>query len=128
MARILLADDDKATRELVRRALELDGHQIHAVEDGSEAWSAFEAAPATFDLIITDVEMPGTDGVTLAKNALAKSPTIKVLMMSGFTDALERGRWLGPARLGVLAKPFTLEQIRRAIGSVLGGETSSAAP
>ena len=121
MARILLADDDKSTRELVRRALELDGHQIVVAEDGSEAWSAFEAAPATFDLIITDVEMPGTDGVTLAKNALAKSPTIKVLMMSGFTDALERGRWLGPARLGVLAKPFTLEQIRRAIGAVLAG-------
>ena len=121
MARILLADDDNATRELVRRALELDGHQIVLAEDGSEAWSAFEAAPSTFDLIITDVEMPGTDGVTLAKNALAKSPTVKVLMMSGFTDALERGRWLGPARLGVLAKPFTLEQIRRAIAAVLKG-------
>lgn len=119
MARILLADDDKATRDLVRRALELDGHEVIAVEDGSEAWTAFEAAPATFHLIITDVEMPGTDGVTLAKNALAASPTIKVLMMSGFTEALERGRWLGPARFGVLAKPFTLEQIRRSIKTVL---------
>ena len=119
MARILLADDDKSTRELVRRALEMDGHQIQVAEDGSEAWTAFEAAPTAFDLIITDVEMPGTDGVTLAKNALAASATVKVLMMSGFTDALERGRWLGPARFGVLAKPFTLEQIRRSVKAVL---------
>lgn len=120
MARILLADDDKATRELVRRALEMDGHNVHTAEDGSEAWSAFEAASAApFDLVITDVEMPGTDGVTLAKNALAASSTVKVLMMSGFTEALERGRWLGPARFGVLAKPFTLEQIRRSIKAVL---------
>ncbi len=119
MARILLADDDKSTRDLVRRALELDGHQIEVAEDGSEALAAFEAATVAFDLIITDVEMPGTDGVTLAKNALAASQTVRVLMMSGFNEALERGRWLGPARFGVIAKPFTLDQIRRAVTTVL---------
>ena len=120
MARILLADDDVAARDLVRRALELDGHSVHLSSDGAEAIAAFEAATASpFDLIITDVEMPGTDGIALAKHALAASSKIKVLMISGFTDALERGRWLGPARLGVLAKPFTLEQIRRSIKTVL---------
>ena len=119
MARILLADDDSATRELVRRALEHDGHTLSVAEDGSEALAAFNAAPTAFDLIITDVEMPGTDGVTLAKTALAASSTVRVLMMSGFNEALERGRWLGPARFGVIAKPFTLEQIRRAVTTVL---------
>ena len=119
MASILLADDDVATRDLVRRALQMDGHQVRVAEDGAEAWTAFEAAPAAFDLVITDVEMPAMDGVTLAKNVLGASPTVKVLMMSGFTDALERGRWLGPARFGVLAKPFTLDQIRRSIKAVL---------
>ncbi|MEQ1577078.1 MAG: response regulator [Hyphomicrobium sp.] len=119
MARILLADDDKPTRDLVRRALETDGHQVLLAEDGQEAWSAFAAAPLSFDLIVTDIEMPGTDGVTLAKNALAASPSVKVLMMSGFNEALERGRNLAPARVEVLAKPFTLDQIRRAIKSVI---------
>jgi hypothetical protein len=42
-------------------------------------------------------------------------------MISGFNEALDRGRWLGPARLGVLPKPFTLEQIRRSIKTVLEG-------
>jgi two-component system, cell cycle response regulator CpdR len=120
MAHILLADDDVASRELVRRALEIDGHKVHVVGDGGEGIAALDAATAPpFDLIVTDVEMPGTDGIALAKHALAASGTIKVLMISGFNEALDRGRWLGPARLGVLAKPFTLEQIRRSIKTVL---------
>jgi len=121
MARILLADDDKSTRDLVRRALEMDGHQVHLAEDGTDAWSAFQAAPTAFDLVISDVEMPGTDGVTVAKNVLAASPAVKVLLMSGFTDALDRARGLGPGRFDVLPKPFTLEQIRRSIKTVLEG-------
>lgn len=121
MARILLADDDKSTRDLVRRALELDGHHVHVAEDGSEAWAAFESAPSGFDLLVTDVEMPGTDGVTLAKKALAASAAVKVLMMSGFNEALDKGRSLAPGRVVVLAKPFTLEQIRRSIKGTLEG-------
>ena len=119
MARILLADDDQATRDLVRRALELDGHQVHVAEDGSEAWSAFGAAPSSFDLMVTDVEMPGLDGITLATKVLAASSDVKVLMMSGFNEALDRGRSLNATRVDVLAKPFTLDQIRRAIKAVV---------
>ena len=49
------------------------------------------------------------------------------MMMSGFTDALERGRWLGPARFGVLAKPFTLEQVTAAVEKMLTGRSLSGA-
>jgi CheY-like chemotaxis protein len=120
MAHILLADDDAATRDLVKRALEMDGHSVVLAADGSEAESAFNARGDGFDLVITDVEMPGLDGVALAKLALAASGRVKVLLMSGYTESLERGRWLAPARLGVIAKPFTLDQIRRSIATVLG--------
>jgi two-component system, cell cycle response regulator CpdR len=62
MAHILLADDDAAARDLVKRALELDGHSVQMAGDGAEAIAAFDASVARpFDLIITDVEMPGTD-------------------------------------------------------------------
>lgn len=121
MARILLADDDRATRDLVRRALEMDGHHVKVAEDGSDAWVAFAAATPKFDLIVSDVEMPGTDGITLAKNILADSPAVKVLLMSGFTEALDRARELGHVRLAVLAKPFTLDQIRKSIKVALAG-------
>lgn len=119
MAQILLADDDAASVDLVRRALESDGHCVHVTQDGSDALEIFKAGAGSFDLIVTDVEMPGLDGVSFAKEALALSPRIKVLMMSGFAEQLERGRWLEPARLGILPKPFTLEQFRAAIRTAL---------
>jgi two-component system, cell cycle response regulator CpdR len=90
-------------------------------EDGSDAWVAFAAASPNFDLIVSDVEMPGTDGITLAKNILADSPAVKVLLMSGFNEALDRARELGQSRLAVLAKPFTLDQIRKSIKGSLEG-------
>jgi DNA-binding response OmpR family regulator len=119
MAKILLADDDSAARDLVRRALEAEGHRVHVTEDGNEARDAFDAAPASFDLLVTDIEMPGSDGVALARHAIGASGSIKVLLMSGFTDALERGRSLAPGRIAVLTKPFTLEQIRARVRAVL---------
>lgn len=120
MARILLADDDAATRDLVKRALESDGHAVSATGDGADALDTFKVSPAGYDIVVTDIEMPGLDGVNLAKAVLAASPAIKVVLMSGFGESLERGRWIEPARLGVIAKPFTLEQIRAAVRTVLG--------
>ncbi len=117
MATILLADDDDATRDLVRRALE--GHAVTLATDGADAWAKFSAAPGSFDLIVTDIEMPGLDGVTLAERALAASPRLKVLLMSGFSHSLDKGRTLAPGRLDVIPKPFTLETLRRAVSAAI---------
>lgn len=119
MARILLADDDRATRDLVKRAIEMDGHLVDVAEDGAVARSVLDIDPSQFDLLVTDIEMPGLDGLALAKHALAASPRIKVLMMSGYAEPLERGRALGGGRLDVIVKPFSLEQVRRSIAALL---------
>ena len=60
MARILLADDAAATRDLVRRALEADGHNVHVTQDGSEALECVEGSQK-FDVLLSDVEMPLLD-------------------------------------------------------------------
>lgn len=117
MATILLADDEEATRDLVRRAL--DGHAVTLATDGADAWAKFSQAPGSFDLIVTDIEMPGLDGVTLAERALAASPRLKVLLMSGFTHSLDKSRSLAPGRVLVLPKPFTLDELRRTIAAAL---------
>jgi CheY-like chemotaxis protein len=62
MARILLADDDAATRDLVKRALAIDGHAVTSTQDGTEALDAITATPSGFDLLISDVQMPSLDG------------------------------------------------------------------
>ena len=72
MARILLAEDDAATRDMVQRALAMDGHEVIVTQDGAEALEKLQAAPGRIDLLISDVQMPGLDGVALVEKALGR--------------------------------------------------------
>ena len=119
MARILLAEDDAATRDLVQRALGLDGHTVSVTQDGSEALEKLQAAPAGFDVLVTDVQMPSLDGIALVEKALGLNPKLRVLLMSGFADELDRASHLKARISQVIIKPFTLEQIRSAVKSAL---------
>ena len=119
MARILLAEDDAATRDLVQRALGLEGHEMIVTQDGLEALEKLQAAPARIDLLITDVQMPGLDGVALAEKALGINPKLRIVLMSGFADELDRADHLKPRISRVITKPFTLEQIRSAAKAAL---------
>jgi CheY-like chemotaxis protein len=119
MARILLAEDDGATRDLVQRALGTDGHQVIVTQDGLEALEKLQAGAAAIDLLITDVQMPGLDGVALAEKALGLNSKLRIMLMSGFADELGRADRLRPRIAHVITKPFTLEQIRSSVRSVL---------
>jgi two-component system cell cycle response regulator CpdR len=118
MARILLADDDKPTRDLVKRALEGDGHTVEIAQDGTEALDALSGGAAV-DVLVTDVNMPGLDGISLAKRAEALVPGLRVLMMSGFAEELERAKAAAAGRISVLSKPFTLDHVRSAVRDLL---------
>jgi len=118
MASILLADDDAATRDLVRRALESEGHVVCAVPDGAEAMERLEDS-GTLDLLVTDIEMPGVDGIALATAALGGQAGLKVVLMSGYAAGMDRASALTGARVATIMKPFTLEQIRALVRSVL---------
>ncbi|HXF53276.1 MAG TPA: response regulator [Hyphomicrobiaceae bacterium] len=120
MARILLAEDDKATREVIARALEADGHSVTQSLDGQEALDRLTAAPAGIDLLVSDVEMPGLDGVTLVERALAAQPRLKVLLISGFSGGLERAERLKGAGVRSVSKPFTLDALRSEVRALLG--------
>jgi len=119
MATILLADDDAAVRDLVRRALTADGHSVHVTQDGLEALDYVNANAATIDLLVTDVDMPQLDGISLAEKAVAARPALAVVLMSGFSDQLERAARLRARRLLSIGKPFTLEQIKQVVRTVL---------
>jgi len=117
MARILLADDDKGTRDVVRRALELDGHKVVTADDGSEAQALVQAGG--FDLLVTDVQMPGLDGISLAKRLNVSRPGLRVLLMSGYPEHLERGITEIGGRIEVLTKPCSIDEIRRRLEALL---------
>ena len=120
MARILLADDDAATRDLVQRGLATDGHTVTPTQDGAEALDKLQETPGAFDLLISDVQMPGLDGIALAEACIAANAKLRVVLMSGFADELGRADHLKGKISQVLTKPFTLEQIRGAVKAALG--------
>ena len=119
MARILLADDEAASRDLVRRALEADGHTVQVAENGTEANEQLGAATHHFDLLVTDVNMPGMDGLELASKARASYPAMRIVLMSGLVEQLERASTLKTHLFYTIAKPFTLEQMRVLVRKVL---------
>lgn len=119
MATILLADDDASVRELVRRALTQEGHTVHVTEDGAEALQHLTQHAAGIDVLVSDVNMPQIDGITLAQEAIALRPSIAVVLMSGFTEQLDRAQSLKAAKLAVLSKPFTLDQIKTKVRGIL---------
>lgn len=119
MARILLADDDGAVRDLVKRALIAEGHSVHVTQDGQEALDYITEHAASIDILVTDVDMPGLDGVSLAEKSLQLKSRLIIVLMSGFSEQLDRAKALKAQRLAVISKPFTLEQIKQTVRSVL---------
>jgi two-component system cell cycle sensor histidine kinase/response regulator CckA len=119
MARILLADDDAGTRDLVSRALTADGHEVAIATDGLDALEQLKRAPAACDLLISDIEMPGLDGVGLLKAARAIAPGLRARLISGFEGSQIRADEVGGAAVRCIAKPFTLEKIRAEVRAAL---------
>jgi two-component system, cell cycle response regulator CpdR len=120
MARILLADDEEASRVLVCRALESDGHAVQVAESGTEADDVLAANAQKFDLLITDINMPGMTGLVLAKTIRARQLQLPIILMSGLVEQLESVDVQKLAPVFTIPKPFTLEQMRQIVRTVTG--------
>jgi two-component system cell cycle response regulator CpdR len=119
MARILLAEDDDAIRELVARALGEDGHELTAAPNGAAALDALSGKNGEFDLLLTDVRMPVMDGIQLALAAGRDHPDLTIMLMTGYADQRERAHELDALVHDVINKPFTVEQIKGAVREAL---------
>ena len=117
MAQILLADDDPSVREFVKRALVHQGHSVTSADDGNQALDCLGSRP--FDLMITDVVMPGLDGIELSERASAKCPEMKTLVITGYADQQQRAAVSAGGIDSILIKPFTLQQICSAANAAL---------
>ena len=110
MARLLIAEDDTAVREFVRRALTHGGHDVAAAHDGLDALDQLNSGDP-FDLLITDIVMPGLDGIALALKVAKDYPQTAILMMTGFAAERQRAHNLDELIHEVVPKPFSLKQI-----------------
>lgn len=110
MARVLIAEDDTAVREFVRRDLIHGGHEVATAHDGLDALDRL-INEDEFDLLITDIVMPGMDGIALALKVSKDYPRTAILMMTGFAAERQRAHNLEELIHEVVPKPFSLKQI-----------------
>lgn len=110
MARVLIAEDDGSVREFVRRALVHGGHEVVTANDGHDALDML-GHDENYDLLITDIVMPGMDGIALALKVAKDHPRTAILMMTGYAAERPRAHNLEELIHEVIAKPFSLKQI-----------------
>jgi DNA-binding response OmpR family regulator len=112
-------DDEPAIRRFVARALAREGIEVVEAEDGRVAIAAVEADPARLAILVCDLTLPGVGGDTVIRRARALRPDLPVLVMTGWdpVSVEEALDGVGPVRL--LAKPFTLADVRAAVDAAL---------
>ena len=111
MSRVLIVDDEESMRLLVARAIAMDGHEITTASDGAEALEILDGADGRFDLMLTDIVMPGMDGIELAKRAAERNAALKIMFITGFAAVALHPASGAPKQAKVLSKPFHLREI-----------------
>ena len=109
MPRILLAEDDESLRGFLSRALERAGYDVKSCADGDEAMEALDEGD--WDLLLTDIVMPGMDGIEVARLAAAKHPGLRIMFITGFAAVALAAGESAPPGAKVLSKPIHLREI-----------------
>jgi two-component system, OmpR family, response regulator MprA len=108
-ARVLIADDDRAIRDALARALGLEGYDVVQASDGTTALSVIESMQP--DVAILDVMMPNIDGLTVCRVLRAERNRLPVLMLTARTETPDRVAGLDAGADDYLAKPFELDEL-----------------
>lgn len=109
MARILLAEDDDSLRGFLVQSLSRAGHEVSDHGDGDSAWEALEHG--SYDLLLTDIVMPGLDGIELARRGAEADPAMKIVFITGFAAVALSAQSQAPKDAKVLSKPFHLKDL-----------------
>ena len=115
--KLLLVEDEDMVRAVAERALTRAGYEVTACADGDEGLTAI-AEGGEFDLIVSDVVMPGMDGPAMVREIRKSRPDIPVLFMSGYAEEQLR-REIDIPDMHFIAKPFSVQQIGDTVGGVM---------
>jgi two-component system, OmpR family, response regulator MprA len=116
--KILIAEDDRAVREAVSRALRLEGYEVTAVADGAAALEHLRSTEAA-DLVILDVSMPSVDGITVARVLRSEGIRMPVLMLTARSTTSDRVAGLDAGADDYLTKPFDLDELFARVRALL---------
>ena len=114
VATVLIVDNELPMRRLVRRTLEAEDFLVEEADDGESALAMIQARKEPFDLVLTDLSMPGIDGRQVSETLARYRPSVAVLCMSADPDAVPR---IGPSDtpVRVMLKPFTADDLYHAV-------------
>ena len=119
--RVLLVEDEDSVRLVAERALSRQGYEVTTARDGEDGLEALKAALGEgkgFDLVVSDVVMPGLDGPAMARELRKLAPDLPVLFMSGYAESQLRSE-IDIADMHFIAKPFSVAQISEKVAEVL---------
>jgi two-component system, cell cycle sensor histidine kinase and response regulator CckA len=119
---ILVVDDEESVRKLVAFTLQSDGYLVLIAGSGTEAVELCRRHDGHIDLLISDLLMPGMNGVELAQVLTKERPQTRVLLISGSPEMEV------PPTFQFLKKPFTIAALREAVAGVLGSTGPQTAP
>jgi two-component system response regulator MprA len=115
--RILVAEDDRAVRESLVRALQLEGYTVASANNGAEALEAVRQAEP--DVLLLDVSMPMVDGLTVCRVLRAEQNQIPVLMLTARTEPSDRVAGLDAGADDYLPKPYDLDELLARVRALL---------
>jgi two-component system response regulator MprA len=120
-AHLVIAEDDRAVRESVTRALELEGYEVEAVSDGAAALEA--AGREDVDLLLLDLGMPHVDGLTVCRRLRSAGSRLPILVLTARTEVSDRVSGLDAGADDYLAKPFSLDELLARLRALLRRST-----
>lgn len=107
--RILVIDDDRSARLLLERVLVRAGHQVTLVDNADQGLAAIDSQ--VFDLLITDKNLPGIDGLEVLRRARAKAPAMQAILITGFPTAETQTHARELGVFSYVTKPFGVHDI-----------------
>ena len=122
MAKVLVADDEPKLGNVVTQMLQLDGHEVLRVGGGEEALAAL--ASGRFDVVVTDLRMPGTDGLAVLRAARASAAPPEVIVMTAHGSAESAVEAMKTGAADYLTKPFSMDELRLRVGRLATQKTT----
>ncbi|MEK6813210.1 MAG: response regulator [Nitrospirota bacterium] len=107
--RILVADDDRDAREALSEILKRNGYEIEVAADGSEAMAMMHGA--AYDIVLTDLKMPGADGIEVLRAAAGKKNDCLVILITGFASLETALQAIRHGAYDYLTKPFRMDEL-----------------
>ena len=126
-AMIAVVEDEPGVRSLVERLLVRGGHRVLAFPDGTAALDSLADLGIPIDLLITDLVMPGPNGIEVARRLRRDRPDLPVLLMSGYASDTLRAERVNDPSIELIAKPFSARELLDQVAAILGAAARQGA-